>query len=102
MGRGQVVLITTGLSRSWNTLAITDAVLIFDRLLRAMLQETVPSRNVGSEGQLVLPVPAAERTARFVLADPTARSGSSRSTPRRDPTASASPSAIGPTGDSIA
>lgn len=70
MGRGQVVLITTGLSRSWNTLAITDAVLIYDRLLRAMLQETVPSRNVGSEGQLVLPVPAAERTARFVISGP--------------------------------
>jgi len=71
LGRGQVLLVTTGVSSDWNTLSLTNTVLLFDRILRRMLQETLPRRNMSTEPpELVLPVSAAERAARFTLKRP--------------------------------
>ena len=73
IGRGKVLLATSGVSTRWNTLSITNTVLIYDRILRGLLERTLPKRNLSTEEQLVLPIAAAERTARFRLITPDER-----------------------------
>lgn len=58
MGRGQVMLVTTGVLSSWNTLPKTNAVLVFDRILRSMTEATLPRRNFPAIDKLVLPLPS--------------------------------------------
>ncbi|NQU25244.1 MAG: BatA domain-containing protein [Candidatus Nealsonbacteria bacterium] len=74
IGRGRVLLVTSGIHPGWNTLA-TDpgAMWIYDRIFRSMLHETLPERNLSSQQQFVLPVAAARRGARFTLARPDGR-----------------------------
>jgi len=73
IGRGRVLLVSTGVYSEWNTLALTNAMLVYDRILRGMLEDTLPNRNLGCERRLVLPVAAAERTADFTLTRPDGR-----------------------------
>jgi len=73
IGRGKVLLVTTGVSTRWNTLPVTNTMLIYDRILRGMLERTLPKRNLSTEEQLVVPIAAAERTARFRLITPDER-----------------------------
>ncbi len=54
--RGQVMFVSSGLYSPWNTLAKTNAMLMMDRVLRGMLQNTLPPRNLESVTQFVLPV----------------------------------------------
>jgi hypothetical protein len=69
-GRGQVLFITSGVSRGWNTLPdLKQIVWVYDRICRSMLLETFPSRNLSTEQSLLLPVAPAERMARFTLVD---------------------------------
>jgi len=70
IGRGQVLLMTTGVTAGWNTLRTTDAMLLFDRVFRAMLKRTIPSRNLATHEDLVLPVSAGQRSAEFTLTTP--------------------------------
>lgn len=73
IGRGEVLFISTGVYRDWNTLTATNAVLVFDRMLRDLLQRSLPPRNLSSTGQLVLPVAPELRRARFTLTGPAGR-----------------------------
>jgi hypothetical protein len=73
LGRGKVLLVTSGVSTRWNTLAITNTVLIYDRILRGLLERTLPKRNLSTEQRFVLPIAAAERTAQFRLVTPDER-----------------------------
>ncbi|WP_254508654.1 BatA domain-containing protein [Anatilimnocola floriformis] len=57
-GQGEVLFVATGLLSSWNTLPKTNAILMFDRLLRTMTRSTLPQRNYEPVEQLTLPVPA--------------------------------------------
>jgi hypothetical protein len=41
--------------------------LVFDRIFRDMLRQTFPQRNLSTDGQLLLPITAAERAGRIVL-----------------------------------
>ena len=77
IGRGQVLLITSGVfaqsssvSAGWNNLATTDAVLLFDRIFRTLLERTLPRRNRETAEQIVLPVSPLERRNRFALTRP--------------------------------
>jgi hypothetical protein len=70
LGRGRVLLMTTGVFPEWNTLALTNAVVVFDRVLRGMIDRTLPKRNLSTERSLALPVSDAERSARFALLAP--------------------------------
>jgi hypothetical protein len=70
VGLGQVLFISTGVFRDWNTLTSTNAVLVFDRIFRDMLRRTLPRRNITSSEQLLLPVPPDLRYARFSLTRP--------------------------------
>jgi hypothetical protein len=70
LGGGEVMFCSTGLLSSWNTLPKTNAVLIFDRILRAMIQNTLPRRNFPAMERLVLPLPAEEQNLLVSLARP--------------------------------
>lgn len=67
MGRGEVLFISTGLHSPWNNLTKTNAVLIFDRILRDKLASTLPRRNFSTTDQVLLPIAAADRRAEFTL-----------------------------------
>lgn len=56
IGRGEILVCSTGLLSSWNTLPKTNTFFIFDRLLRGMVQATLPTRNFAPTGQLTMPL----------------------------------------------
>ena len=70
IGRGTVLLVTTGLLSDWNTLPKTNAMLIFDRVLRSMVESTLPPRNFPPQERLTLSLPAAARDATVTLRRP--------------------------------
>ena len=74
IGRGKVLLIASGVfsggDSAWNTLSLSNAVLLYDRILRGMMQQTLPPRNLSTEQAMLLPVPAAQRNARFSISGP--------------------------------
>jgi hypothetical protein len=73
IGRGQVLFVSTGVYRDWNTLTTTNAVLVFDRIFRDLVQRSLPQRNLTSTGQIVLPVAPELHRARFTLTTPSGR-----------------------------
>lgn len=70
IGRGEVVFCSTGLLSSWNTLPKTNAILIFDRLLRGLVENTLPRRNLAATERLTLPLPPQEQNLLVTLARP--------------------------------
>lgn len=56
IGAGQVVFAASGVFSPWNNLPKTNAVLLFDRLFRSMLEGTLPQRNFESVEHVTLPV----------------------------------------------
>jgi hypothetical protein len=57
IGRGRVIFCSSGLLSAWNTLPKTNAIVMFDRILRDMVRQTLPPRNHAAEDQLTLPLP---------------------------------------------
>jgi len=45
IGAGRSFFLSSGLFSSWNTLTSTNAILMFDRMLRQLLEDTLPRRN---------------------------------------------------------
>jgi hypothetical protein len=70
MGRGEVVFCSSGLLSSWNTLPKTNAVLIFDRMLRGMIQRTLDERNLPATDRLALPLPHVQQKVTATLTRP--------------------------------
>jgi len=68
IGHGRVLFVASGMLSSWNTLPKTNAMLLMDRVLRGMLQRTLPTRNFSSVEQIVLPV--ADRNALYSVSRP--------------------------------
>jgi len=73
IGRGKVVLVTSSVFPDWNIMPLTKASFVYARLLRQMLHDSLPVRNVSTHRQLLLPVTAAERVAQFIQSDPEGR-----------------------------
>jgi hypothetical protein len=67
IGAGRVLWFSSGLSTNWSTLALTNTMLLLDRICRDLLQGTFPRRNLDTNEPIALPVSAADRSARFVL-----------------------------------
>jgi hypothetical protein len=70
IGEGLVVMSTSGLQSAWNTLARTNAILLFDRLLRSRMAGTFAERTLEARAELVLPVAASDRRLEFLLERP--------------------------------
>ena len=74
-GRGQVLFLTTSLSREWTTLhELPQSAWLMDRIARCILSDTLTAWNVDSEKGLVLPVAVGERGNHFTLIDPAGKS----------------------------
>lgn len=61
IGAGRVFVVTTGLYSSWNSLTATNAMLMFDRMLRQLLKETLPTRNHETGDTVSLPAQKSDR-----------------------------------------
>lgn len=61
LGRGKVLLMTSGLAREWNTLAATPAVVVLDRLCRRLIEETLERRNLSANDSITVLIPPAYR-----------------------------------------
>jgi len=70
IGRGRVLFVSSGVFRDWNNMTAEYAVVVFDRILRRALQRSFPPRTLSSSQPVVIPVAAAERSARVLLTDP--------------------------------
>jgi hypothetical protein len=68
IGQGRVLLVSGGFSTNWSSIALTNTMLVFDRIFRDMLRQTFPQRNMTTDGQFLLPITAAERAGRMELA----------------------------------
>jgi len=70
IGRGRVMFCSSGLLSSWNTLPKTNAIVMFDRILRDMITTTLPPRNFEAVDQLTLPLPREDQQVVASLARP--------------------------------
>ena len=55
VGAGRILFMTSGVYSSWNTLTGTNAILMFDRMLRQLLEQTLPERNFETGDVVTLP-----------------------------------------------
>lgn len=70
IGRGNVLWVSSGLLSSWNTLPKTNAVLIFDRLLRSMTQATLPASSMSAKDKFIIPLPSDDHYDAITLSRP--------------------------------
>jgi hypothetical protein len=61
IGRGRVLFVSTGLLASWNTVAQTNAVVMWDHILRGLIRDTLPRRNFFPQPRIALPIPQRDR-----------------------------------------
>ena len=70
-GRGVVLLFSSSLSPQWTTMPdVGQSWWLMDRIVRSLLTDTLPVRNLSTEGGFVLPVAPNERSARYTLTSP--------------------------------
>ena len=71
IGRGRVLLFTSGFLSSWNDLPSKNAVWLIDRILRSRIEYTLPERNVETSSKpIIVPIDAAQRNEQFYLIRP--------------------------------
>ncbi|MDP6544703.1 MAG: BatA domain-containing protein [Phycisphaerae bacterium] len=70
IGKGRVVMVTTGMWPSWNTLALDNGVLLLDRIMRSLLVRSLPDRTFGAEKEIKIPVSAAHQASSFTVQRP--------------------------------
>ncbi len=74
IGRGRVLLFTSGFLSPWNDLPTKNAVWLIDRILRSRIEWTLPERNVDTSSRpLDVPVSANERNEQFYLVRPSGK-----------------------------
>jgi len=72
LGHGRVLFFASGTYSSWNTLTQTNAILVFDRIMRGMLEQSLPQRNYGAGETIVVSADSGDRT-KYTLARPGGR-----------------------------
>jgi len=70
VGKGQVLCTTTSIMPSWNNLAQTNAIVLWDHVLRSLIRSTLPQRNFLAQEQLSIPIPDGEYYSRVRLQRP--------------------------------
>jgi hypothetical protein len=70
IGRGRVFFVSTGLYSAWSTMHLTNAYLVYNRLLRGMIEDTLPRRNFSTVERIAVPLPTAERDVAVLLMRP--------------------------------
>ncbi len=69
IGAGRLLFVSTGAYSSWNTLTKTNAILVFDRIFRSLLEGTMPERNYET-GQVITLRAEPSQTLSYVLSRP--------------------------------
>lgn len=70
IGRGEVVMLTTGVFPQWNSLSVETSVLILDQMLRGLLARSLPDRNYGPVNAVLVPVPPQDQGGTFTVRGP--------------------------------
>ncbi len=71
IGRGRVLLFTSGFLSPWNDLPGKNAIWLVDRVLRSRIEYTLPERNVDTSAKpVVVPINASQRNEQFYLVRP--------------------------------
>jgi len=70
IGAGKVLFVSSGLQSSWNTLPKTNTMFLFDRILRSMIQTTLPRRNFNAQERITLPLLSEDRQLDIQLSRP--------------------------------
>jgi hypothetical protein len=70
IGKGLVVFFASGVFSDWNDLPKRDAIVVFDRIFRSMLEDTFPRRTITAVEQFTLPVESADRHVTYSLTRP--------------------------------
>ena len=70
IGKGRVVMLTSGMWPVWNTLALDNGVLLLDRIMRSLLVRSLPDRTFGAEKEIKIPVSAAHQASSFTVQRP--------------------------------
>ena len=70
LGEGRVLFFTSGVLSSWNTLPQTNAVLLLDRILRSLLEATLPRYDFPTGEQVLVPLPRVDRGTEVGLQRP--------------------------------
>ena len=70
IGEGQVLFASTGLLPEWNNLSQTNAVVIWDHILRQLIRSTWPDENFSPQSQIHIALNAADRTSTVQLQRP--------------------------------
>jgi hypothetical protein len=71
IGRGEVLLFTSGFLSPWNDLPAKNAIWLIDRILRSRIELTLPERNVDTLSKpLNVPIIASQRNEQFYLVRP--------------------------------
>lgn len=70
IGRGRVLFVSTGLFSAWNTMHLTNAYLVYNRILRGMIEDTLPRRNFSTVERIAVPLPTADRDVAVLLRRP--------------------------------
>ncbi|MDP6446704.1 MAG: VWA domain-containing protein, partial [Pirellulaceae bacterium] len=67
---GRVIFFSSGLLSGWNTLPQTNCVIVFDRILRTMIQDTLPTRDFLAGDELPIAVLPVDREVSVQLSRP--------------------------------
>lgn len=70
IGQGRVLLFTSGVLSSWNTLPQTNAVLLLDRILRGLIEATLPRYEFPTGAEVLIPLPGVDRGTEVGLQRP--------------------------------
>jgi len=72
MGKGKVLFIATGIASGWNSVSVTNAIVMYERMLRPRLRGTLPQYTIdlGNAAEVKLPVAASERNLQYKLLRP--------------------------------
>lgn len=70
IGRGNVLMMASGLSSAWNEVHKDNDVFLYDRILRSMIQSTLPQRNFPVQPRITLPLAAEDREIKLTLFRP--------------------------------
>jgi hypothetical protein len=72
IGKGRVVMLTSGIFPLWNNIAVEHSVILFDQVMRELMSRSLPERTMEAVNQFVVPVAARDQRARFTLTRPDA------------------------------
>ncbi|MEO8495972.1 MAG: BatA domain-containing protein, partial [Planctomycetota bacterium] len=70
LGRGRVLFMSSGLTSDWNTLSLSNAVVMLDRLVREMIRSTIADRSRATRSAIHVELPVSARDATVTLQRP--------------------------------